>query len=606
MKIQRLDVEGFPPITKFETGELPSLVVIAGANGSGKTRLLVAISNTFRNPSSSEISLTARSTRKEEREAWGDEILEIEKGAENTALQNYMNSRSRGGTYVGSVIQIDSDRSVQAVKFQPITLATPDPDDAEINFIYYLSPFANRWPDLVNKIFQKAAYRDQNISRFVKSNPKEPGEISLKKYPDPFIPYQEVFGELLPGKILDAIDPTQLKEFQYTIDGQDSLVFQTLSSGEQEVVRVSFDLIWKRIRHSVILIDEPELHLHPSLTFQLIETLKGLGGGTNQLILFTHSVDLISTYYSTGGVYFIDTGAAGGQNQAKQLSDIQRDHSHTARSVGANLGMFAVGKKLVFVEGTDASVDRFTYHRVAQKAFPEARFLPLGSVRNINSLREVAEELQSAIFGVDLFMIRDRDGLSDDEVSTLEKNARFRVLKRRHVENYFLDSDVLSKVAKLLYLPSQKGQADAIEEALLEAAKAGLNRAILSDVQESVYLTGSVDIPKVNNSDALSLEELSTRIAKQLAVNAAATARRFDEAAAEQLVEKRRKVLEASLRDGSWKKVLPGKAILARFVGTFWGEDLLRVRQAYIDVALAERPNTFRDMREILEHFREA
>jgi predicted ATPase len=71
-------------------------------------------------------------------------------------------------------------------------------------------------------------------------------------------------------------------------------------------VKVAFDLIWKQIRHSVILVDEPELHLHPTLAFRLTETLKLLGEGTNQLILFTHSSDLISTYYATGNVYFID------------------------------------------------------------------------------------------------------------------------------------------------------------------------------------------------------------------------------------------------------------------------------------------------------------
>ena len=76
--------------------------------------------------------------------------------------------------------------------------------------------------------------------------------------------------------------------------------------------------------------------------------------------------------------------------------------------------------------------------------------------------------------------------------------------------------------------------------------------------------------------------------------------------AAERLVKKRRKVLAGSLKDGSWKTVLPGKAILARFVGRFWGDDVTRVRQAYVDTALAEKPSALSDIQEILEHFREA
>ena len=39
--------------------------------------------------------------------------------------------------------------------------------------------------------------------------------------------------------------------------------------------------------------------------------------------------------------------------------------------------------------------------------------MPIGSVENIVALRAVVDELASSIFGIDLFLIRDRDGLSE-------------------------------------------------------------------------------------------------------------------------------------------------------------------------------------------------
>ena len=72
------------------------------------------------------------------------------------------------------------------------------------------------------------------------------------------------------------------------------------------MIKVLFDVARKDIRHSVIIVDEPELHLHPTLAFKLIETLKNIGDHTNQFLFLTQSSDLISTYYSTGDVYFID------------------------------------------------------------------------------------------------------------------------------------------------------------------------------------------------------------------------------------------------------------------------------------------------------------
>ncbi len=79
MRIRRLSLAGLPPLNKFEIEDLSSPVIIAGANGSGKTSLMDAISNTFRNPSSPQVSLTIKSTREQESGAWGNDELEVVK-----------------------------------------------------------------------------------------------------------------------------------------------------------------------------------------------------------------------------------------------------------------------------------------------------------------------------------------------------------------------------------------------------------------------------------------------------------------------------------------------------------------------------------------------
>lgn len=603
MRIQQLAAANLVPLRQVEFVDLSSPVIIAGANGSGKTRLKEAISDTFRSPTSPRVSITIQATRKQESTTWGQNVLEVVQGTAHTALQQYMNTRTRGGTYVGTVIQIDSDRSVQPVKFTPITYSTPDPDDEEISYTYYLSPFTSRWPQLVNKIHQKAANRDKKIASYVRSHPQSPGQAGLDANPDPFIIYQDTFASLLPGKKLEPIDPIQPREFHYRIGKEGPFSFNTLSSGEQEVIKVTFDLVSKRISHSVILLDEPELHLHPTLTFRLIETLKDLGGGTNQLLLFTHSADLISTYYSTGNVYFIDP-QTDHPNQARRLSELHTGHTETARLVGAHLGLFAVGKKLVFIEGADASADRLVYHKVAQQCFPEAQFLPVGSVRNINALNNAAEELEKAIFGVDLFMIRDRDGLTDEQVKKFEVNSRFRVLQRRHVENYLLDADVLAEVAQYLYLPEEKADKSAIENALADAAKSCLSRAIVADLKEHTQLSGVIDVPSLNLRDDLDDEQLKRLWIDQI-VNAATTlSARFARNEVEQYTAKKSSVLTRALKTGKWQTEFPVKTVRANFANGFWKEDVGRVRQVYIELALKTKPSVLEDIAKIMTHFK--
>jgi len=342
------------------------------------------------------VSLLLTATRPEEETEWKASTIKVTAGQDSTTLREYLGTRTRLHAYTGTVVQIDSDRAVQPVRFESFSLATEDPDDQDINYSWYLSPFIGRWQELVNKIYKKVAARDQKLAKFIKAEPMKMGSEALAANPDPFLAYQEVFGQLLPGKTLEPIDPKAPREFHYRIGESQPLAFGTLSSGEQEVVKVAFDLVWKRITHSIILVDEPELHLHPTLTFRLIETLKGFGGGTNQLILFTHSADLLSTYYSTGNVFFIDSAPAQQSNQAHQLSTLANAHATVARAAGANLGLFAVGKRLIFVEGREASVDRLVYHKVAQGAFPDSYVMPIGSVDNLVALRSVVDELTNA------------------------------------------------------------------------------------------------------------------------------------------------------------------------------------------------------------------
>lgn len=603
MRILSIRATDTPPIRCFEASELGDIVIFAGANGSGKTRLKDAIINAFRTPKSPKVEMTIRSTRPDQEAAtWGMEEIVLKPNDRSNVLHQYMHSRTRGGTYTGSVIHIDSNRSVSPISFQQISLATPDPDDVDIEYTYFLSPFVGRWQDLVNKIFQKVANRDYKIAEYVKSHPEGTSAEALKQYPDSFLQYQSVFERLLPGKQLDPIDPKQPREFHYRIGNSDPLPFNTLSSGEQEVVKIAFDLIWKRIRHCVIVVDEPELHLHPTLTFRLIETLKAIGAGTNQFLLFTHSADLISTYYSSGNVYFIDTDTKQA-NQARRLSALDDNHVETARALGNNLGLFAVGKKLVFVEGREASIDRLVYHRIGQAVFSDAYILPTGSVGSLLTLSQLSEELQRSIFGIDFFMVRDRDGLGDDQASQLELNPRFRCLRRRHVENYFLDGELIANISKSFYLNARWHSGEAVENELKEIASGALDQAALLALKQFVTLNGTVDAPRIRDLQKKESSEIVAQFSDMIDASISEVCSLCNKQALAEQYEKYRNELKLSLTDGTWKSLFPGKYVLSVFCSKA-ATSVTQLRQAYVDRALTEKPSVFEDIAGIFQHFK--
>ena len=604
MRIDQISVRAIPPIKLFEIQTTSNVVVIAGANGSGKTRLKEAIANSFRQPQTPQAAISLTATREEEERAWGSKTLQVQAKENCQPLRDYLATRTRSKAYTGTVIQIDSNRAVTPVKFEQFTLATVDPDDEDFNYSWYLSPFTNRWQQLVNKVYKKVANRDQKIATFIKENPEKTGADALTKYPDPFAPYQAMFERLLPGKTLEPIDPKAPKEFHYRVRNSGPMPFGTLSSGEQEVVKVAFDLVWKRITHSVIMIDEPELHLHPTLTFRLIETLKEFGGGTNQLFLFTHSSDLISTYYATGNVFFVDTSNEG-QNQAHKLSGLSAAHASVTRAASSNLGMFAVGKRLIFIEGKEASVDRLVYHKVAQSAFPDSYVLPIGSVDNVMALRNVVDEIATAIFGIDLFLIRDRDGLPDQLITTLEQNQRFRCLPRRHIENYLLDEDVLSEVAGAFYLGADKRDPANIRSELERIASGAVMSSVLWNVRETIRVLGAVDQPTVRDVDTQTPDQLADGISNQVSQSIAGISDALGDDQIRSMVASEHATIVTSLQSSRWIQVLPGKIIFARFCGEFLKVEAARVREAYADIAMRQKPTAFGDIIEIMALFKQ-
>lgn len=605
MKIKSLKITDYKPIKNLGIDNLGSTIIIAGANGSGKTRLKQAIVQTLQGQAVMDMTIEATRSQEEDNKYFSGKTIEIKKGVNNPILNNYINSRKYGsGRYVGSLVQIDSSRSIQTLRYNPVNWLGGDPDDVESVSNYYFSPFINRWQDFINYIHQKSAARDKKLADELKKNPKN-GEKIINENPDPFEKYKKIFSELLPGKRLLNIDPAQPREFQYKDESGQSLTFNTLSSGEQEVVKILFDVARKDIRHSIIIVDEPELHLHPTLTFKLIETLKNIGEYTNQFIFLTHSADLISTYFSTGNVYFIDS-VQSGANQAHKLSDLNHSHHNIVQLIGQNLGLFAVGKKLLFVEGENSSIDRLTYHTIAQSVDSEIKVIPVGSVFNIMTLNSIEEQIRNSIFGINIYMIRDRDGLSESQISEIEKSGRIKCLKRRHIENYFLDEEILFKVAEQLYITRTNDTItqEFIQNEIKKIAEQSINFNLFKNTKEFLSVNHFFKPPKVKSVATKSSEDVKKEIISGIKQNLDKLVDKLEPSKLEDWLSAEELNLKEMIKNDDWKVNFQGKLIFSKLCANIFKEDQLRIRQAYVDIALAEKPEIFTDITEAFRNMK--
>lgn len=74
-----------------------------------------------------------------------------------------------------------------------------------------------------------------------------------------------------------------------------TLTISEVSSGEKEILVLLFAILGLNVRQALVIIDEPELHLHPRLQKRIFSLLERLSKETgNQFILATHSPTFVS------------------------------------------------------------------------------------------------------------------------------------------------------------------------------------------------------------------------------------------------------------------------------------------------------------------------
>jgi len=219
-------------------------------------------------------------------------------------------------------------------------------------------------------------------------------------------------------------------------------------------------------------------------------------------------------------------------------------------------------------------------------------------------LNKLASDIQNAIFGIDFFMIRDRDGLTDKQVTKLEKSERIRCLKRRHLENYFLDSEILAKIAKNFYLDSELQNESNIEKHLSRIAQRALNAALVLSMKEFIRVNGTMDSPKVSGLDRKTVNDVQ----KELSSLSRQACNKFNEeinqTSIDEFIETEKNKLTKSLQNGTWKEIFPGKFIFNVLCGEVLNVQADKIRQAYIDIALNEKPEALEDIIEILKTFK--
>jgi len=256
---------------------------------------------------------------------------------------------------------------------------------------------------------------------------------------------KELFATFFPGKAFLGPQPTQDGRLLFPVrlaNGSEHDI-DDLSSGEKEVLYGYLRLQNAAPRHSIILIDEPELHLNPRLVSGLAAFYyRHLGDRLdNQLWLVTHSDTLIREAVSQPnfGVFHIHPA---GTVQGSQASPVKaaEDLERVVIELVGDLAAYRPGAKVVVFESTDdAAFDL----RMTCSLFPDfeqqVNAISAGNKRRVADLYELLEKTRKAgHVHARFYAITD----ADDDAPIEGPATRF-CWDVYHIENYLLHAQFI-------------------------------------------------------------------------------------------------------------------------------------------------------------------
>jgi len=394
---------------------------------------------------------------------------------------------------------------------------------------------------------------------------------------------QELFRTFFPDKEFLGPQPSTDGTLQFPVKTGDGSIhdLNELSAGEKEVLYGYLRLRSSAPKFSVILLDEPELHLNPRLIKGLPAFYhKNLGNAlNNQIWLITHSDALLreAVGQEDYSVFHMQTATVTTSQQATPLLAKEGLQRAVIDLVG-DLASYRPDAKLVIFEGEDSEFDE----RMATTLFPElqqkANTVSAGSKRRVRGLHEVLKvALEKGEVPMKVFSIVDPDAEKGNPLPA--QSFEWEVY---HIENYLLESKAILKVITDMG-STQFSKEEEVYGALRDCARETMTSLVRHKLSSAVNaeLVGSVKTATDPNSTAVA-PVLSQAIAKSGENISQIVREKFNLAHLQEMEDNLRSDFESSLAADTWRKRFRGRDVLNRFVKRIHGTNYETFRNLII------------------------
>ena len=381
---------GSTPVTT-DTG----VIVIVGANGSGKSRL------------GAWIELDGKQSITVHRVS-AQKVLEI---PDDRAPQNVKNARMHLFGYSEEELNHHDDRHAQLKRTRR----------------WGSNPYTrtlNDYQSLLTYLFfehNELAVRYKQDSR-MNSTRVEPPISKLERA-------QEIWESVIPHRQLD-IGATQLRV--RTTDSAVEYDASDMSDGERVILYLAGESLAAE-PSSIIIVDEPELHLHRSIQSRLWDAIEATRSDCI-FIYLTHDLEFAATRQGATKILVEDYDG--------QKWDWSVIESIDGLPESVTLAILGSRKPILFVEGTADSLDYSIYSAI----FPDRSIVPVGSCAHVIHATATFSDLPQ-MHRLSCAGIVDLDSRPREKIDWLRQRNVI-VLEYAEIENLLLAEDVIRAIAE--------------------------------------------------------------------------------------------------------------------------------------------------------------
>ena len=289
MKIKNLYIKEFKGLRNisinFEKNDEPlPLIVLAGSNGSGKTRILESILRYFQDHLNyKQNNIEAGIFYEEKEKNCISNVRDFFYGLEsfsyceaNDPLREKHIEIKNKLDILPKVIYVPTEINFQKMNVTSTTLVQ------EYKFINIVD--TNLIKDIPSYIATKM------ISAILKNKNEKVGDVQKKV----FNKINEIFEILDIDVKVEDISQDGKNMPIFTNSAGDKFDINELSSGEKQLFLRTLAIKMLNPENSIILIDEPELSLHPKWQQRIVDVYRKIGEN-NQIIIATHSPHILGS-----------------------------------------------------------------------------------------------------------------------------------------------------------------------------------------------------------------------------------------------------------------------------------------------------------------------